>query len=411
MPDTAGVLPDVFPQSSFQLVICDLTPRAALLCFTVSCNVMASTSPSRPPSTSSNDVQGATVTSMSREPTILNSPLDTPLQSGSSSVINGKEGSNDEMPPITILRSTSTGYLSQEVAGDHTSIYLLVSFFTSGLIDSVAFNAWSCFVGMQTGRPYVCYCSILSTNHQSASPGNTIFAALGFSGQPLNVHPNAYLKSITSIASFCLGTLFFSAFHRLPCWLDPNPAPSRRRFILIGSFAIQTAFIVVAAVLIQIGLISNRPAVAGAFSSGNHLSSLPNPEEEDNYKDLIAIALLAFQSAGPVFFSRVLGIVELPTIVLSTLYCDFVADLYRLPTSLRNKTSWRAFFFNDERRQFRRLGSIVMLFLGGLAGGFMFRSGGGMACAIWLAAGLKSSLVLGWVFWKAEKKPQEEGVV
>jgi Protein of unknown function (DUF1275) len=141
------------------------------------------------------------------------------------------------------------------------------------------------------------------------------------------------------------------------------------------------------------------------------LSSLPNPEEEDNYKDLIAIALLAFQSAGPVFFSRVLGIVELPTIVLSTLYCDFVADLYRLPTSLRNKASWHTFFFNDERRQFRRLGSIVMLFLGGLVGGFLFRSDGGMVCAIWLAAGMKSSLVLGWVFWKAEKKPQEEGVV
>jgi Protein of unknown function (DUF1275) len=43
-------------------------------------------------------------------------------------------------------------YLKEEVNGAHTSIFLLVSFFTSGLIDSVAFNAWSCFVGMQTGR-------------------------------------------------------------------------------------------------------------------------------------------------------------------------------------------------------------------------------------------------------------------
>jgi Protein of unknown function (DUF1275) len=169
MAEAIGVLPDVFPQSSFQFLILSLTPRAALLRFTFSCNVMASISPSRPPSTSSNDVQGATVTSMSREPTIVNIPLDTPLQSGSSSVINGKESSNHEMPPITTPRSTSTKYLSQEVAGDHTSIYLLLSFFTSGLIDSVAFNAWSCFVGMQTGRPYVCYCSTRNTKHQSAS--------------------------------------------------------------------------------------------------------------------------------------------------------------------------------------------------------------------------------------------------
>ena len=141
------------------------------------------------------------------------------------------------------------------------------------------------------------------------------------------------------------------------------------------------------------------------------MSDLPNPEEEDNYKDLIAIALLAFQSAGPVFFSRVLGIVELPTIVLSTLYCDFVADLYHLPTSLRNKKSWYSFFCNDERRQFRRLGSILMLFFGGLVGGFMFRSLVGMVGAIWLASGLKGMMVLGWVLWKSEKKPQEEGGV
>lgn len=241
--------------------------------------------------------------------------------------------------------------------------------------------------------------------------GNTIFAALGFSGQPLTVHPNAYLKSLTSIVAFCLGTLFFSAYHRLPCWSDPNPAPSRRRFILIGSFTIQTTLVLITAVLVQVGLISNRPAIAGAFSSGNHLSNLPNPEEEDNYKDLIAIALLAFQSAGPVFFSRVLGLVELPTIVLSTLYCDFVADLYRLPASLRNKTSWYTFFFNDERRQFRRLGSILMLFLGGLVGGFLFKSQAGMVGAIWLAAGLKGTLVLGWVFWKSEKKEDGEGAV
>lgn len=45
--------------------------------------------------------------------------------------------------------------------------------------------------------------------------GNTVFAALGLSGQPRNVHPDAYMKSVTSIGAFCVGTLFFSAYHRL----------------------------------------------------------------------------------------------------------------------------------------------------------------------------------------------------
>ena len=52
-----------------------------------------------------------------------------------------------------------------------------------------------------------------------------------------------------------------------------------------------------------------------------------------------------------------------------------------------------------------------MLFLGGLVGGFLFRSSAGMVGAIWLAAGLKFLLVLGWVFWKSEKESQAEGAV
>jgi hypothetical protein len=47
------------------------------------------------------------------------------------------------------------GYFSEEIDGSHTSFYLLVSFFASGLIDGAAFNAWNCFVGMQTGKFYL----------------------------------------------------------------------------------------------------------------------------------------------------------------------------------------------------------------------------------------------------------------
>ena len=177
--------------------------------------------------------------------------------------------------------------------------------------------------------------------------------------------------------------------------------------MLVCSFAIQTGFLVITAVLIKRGFISNLPSVAGAFSSGNHLTSRPDGERPDNYKDLIAIALLAFQSSGPVFFSRVLGAIELPTIVLSTLYCDFVADLYLLPSRFRTKISWYDFVFKSERRQIRRLCSILCLFLGGLSGGYIFQSPAGMITAIWLAAGLKGSLVLGWILWRSEDKPQQ----
>jgi hypothetical protein len=42
-------------------------------------------------------------------------------------------------------------YLGQELHVSWMGVHIIVSFFTSGLIDSVAFNSWNCFVSMQTG--------------------------------------------------------------------------------------------------------------------------------------------------------------------------------------------------------------------------------------------------------------------
>jgi hypothetical protein len=43
-------------------------------------------------------------------------------------------------------------YLSHELDVQSMGMVILLCFFTSGLIDSVAFNSWNCFVGMQTGK-------------------------------------------------------------------------------------------------------------------------------------------------------------------------------------------------------------------------------------------------------------------
>ena len=45
-------------------------------------------------------------------------------------------------------------YLNSELCTQYTSLVLVTCFFVSGLIDSVAFNSWSCFVSMQTGEHY-----------------------------------------------------------------------------------------------------------------------------------------------------------------------------------------------------------------------------------------------------------------
>ena len=269
-------------------------------------------------------------------------------------------------------------YMNRELRSPYTSLILVICFFTSGLIDSVAFNVWSCFVGMQTG--------------------NTVFAALGLSGQPLSTHRQQYYKSLVSIGSFMLGTLSFNFVHRHPK-LGQQPT-SRRRLVFILSFFIQTILIIIAAVLVNLGVVSNRPAISGSFSSGSQRSATVNTTT--NFADLAPIAILAFEAAGQVCLSRVLEVNELPTIVLSTIYHDFTADLWGIAESWRQSGSISSFFFKGQRRQGRRLASIIALFLGGIVGGEMFKSRAGMSGSLFFAAGIKGVICVAWLVWKGE---------
>lgn len=162
----------------------------------------------------------------------------------------------------------------------------------------------------------------------------------------------------------------------------------------------QTGLIIVAAALVTVGIVSNRPFIVGTFSSGSH-----RLEDGTNYTDLIAIIILAFEAAGQVCLSRVLSLIELPTIVLSTLFHDFVGDLYMTRRLWRESTSLWDFLWNKGRRQEKRLLSIIALFLGGVVGGEMYKSKVGMAGALWLASALKGSIVFGFFLWR--KQPEK----
>jgi hypothetical protein len=50
------------------------------------------------------------------------------------------------------------------------SVVLVTLFFISGLVDSVAFNSWNCFVNMQTGKPsHSAHLSLTCTAQHSTS--------------------------------------------------------------------------------------------------------------------------------------------------------------------------------------------------------------------------------------------------
>jgi hypothetical protein len=58
----------------------------------------------------------------------------------------------DEMTiPLETSRGPVQRYFNRELDVAYMSIVIILCFFISGLIDSVAFNSWNCFVDMQTG--------------------------------------------------------------------------------------------------------------------------------------------------------------------------------------------------------------------------------------------------------------------
>lgn len=142
---------------------------------------------------------------------------------------------------------------------------------------------------------------------------------------------------------------------------------------------VQTILIVIAVSLIEADLIPHTQDDAAL--TGGPL-----------FLELIPIALLAFQSAGSITSSRALGYNEIPAVVLTSVYFDVASDpkLGAGPAS------------NAKRN--RRVGGVVMLLVGAIAGGWLSRSSGGMQSALWMAAGFKFVIGLGWLFWRAEGK-------
>jgi hypothetical protein len=195
--------------------------------------------------------------------------------------------------------------------------------------------------------------------------GNTIFLALGASNQPIT-HPYGWLKSLSSILLFLLGCTFFAwtrYFH-----------PKARGTLAI-SFFLQSVCIIIAATLVQSNVVPSPEGVV-----------VPHAGSVD-FKELIPLAFLAFQSGGQIVTSRLLGFNEVPTTVLTSVYCDLASD--------------PKFFEADNVKRNRRIGSVLCILIGGIAGGWISRSSVGLAVNFWIAAGIKMCIAIGWASWKS----------
>ncbi|PNS20982.1 hypothetical protein CAC42_3319 [Sphaceloma murrayae] len=227
--------------------------------------------------------------------------------------------------------------LNAQVKRDWADLVLLVCYIITGLLDSASISVYGSFVSMQTG--------------------NTVYLGLGLAAPREGTR---WIKSLTSLGFFCLGSFCFSRFHR---YFSP-----KKRWVLCLSFAIQTILIVAAAVMVTI---------------------LPTPPiDEISWRTLVPIALIAFQSCGQAVTSRALKFNALTSVVLTSVYCDLFAD--------QNLFSAK----NVERNQ--RASAPILLVLGAICGGLFAHSSMGIAGALWTAALLKLLVVIAWCFWPGE---------
>lgn len=182
-----------------------------------------------------------------------------------------------------------------------------------------------------------------------------------------------------------MGCFFFSQSRRV------RP---KGKATLAASFFIQSAFILIAAAVAQSGAV---PAF-GMRSLGTAIAHERLASYETESVTLLPLALLAFQFGGQIVTSRVLGFNEVPTNVLTSLYCDLFSDpLIIAPIGKNVKRN-------------RRVVAVLLMVTGGIIGAWLQKSKAGMPAALWIGGGIKMVIAVSWLCWKGKRVASDEKV-
>ena len=147
-----------------------------------------------------------------------------------------------------------------------------------------------------------------------------------------------------------------------------------RRSTLVFSTSVQALLTFIAALLSTIGFV---PSDAGDLLPKDFIVLLP-------------LSLLALQAGGQCVLSRVLGYGEVPTVVLTSAYCDLVMD----------EKVFTGVTLNSKRN--RRIASVFMIVAGAVVGGFMTKSGD-IGPALWVVGAIKTFMALVWFIWRSKE--------
>jgi uncharacterized membrane protein YoaK (UPF0700 family) len=205
---------------------------------------------------------------------------------------------------------------------------------------------------------------------------------LGVNGQPDSAPRYSWAKSLLAIICFALGALLFSTFHRY--------FGAQKRWVLVCSFTMQALLIFIVALIATIRAIENYPPLVITAKDANFLTfTLPSAFPASDFGP---IALLAFQSAGQIVASRVLKFNAMPTVVLTSLYCDLMSDAQLFTAPLGE---------NPDRN--RRAAGAMLLLVGAISGAYLTKSDAGFMGGLWIAFGLKVGMALAWLLWRERR--------
>ena len=112
--------------------------------------------------------------------------------------------------------------------------------------------------------------------------------------------------------------------------------------------------------------------------------AIPRPQRDAaSLRILIAIPFLAGQFGAQVATAKGLGIVEVPTTMVSNIFSDIVSD-----------TNWLK---RDNIKRDRRAGAGICFFAGGICGAWLVRQNAGVESVLWVGGGLKMGLAFCWL--------------
>lgn len=156
-----------------------------------------------------------------------------------------------------------------------------------------------------------------------------------------------------------------------------------QRLTLASSFLLQSIFLMISAAVIESGLVDGK---------------INTISRDIDWRTEAPIALLSFQAAGQMVGSRVLALSEIPTVVLTSVLCDFASDPELVAPVGRNV------------KRNRRAGAFFGILIGAVAGGWITRASGQVQIALWVALGIKMAVSVLWIFWPEKEMKVLGGV-